>query len=74
MDFQFPATKTQPARSIRVVAPFADMLNHSYDTEPCHVYDETVQALKIKAGKDYAVGDQVGHDLGTLNFVHQAPK
>ncbi|KAJ3051668.1 hypothetical protein HK097_007297 [Rhizophlyctis rosea] len=51
---------------MRIVARFADMLNHSDETEFCHVYDETRTALRITAGKDYARGDQVFINYGKV--------
>lgn len=54
MDFAQPNGK-----SIRLLAPFADMLNHSSDVKQCHVYDASSGDLSIRAGKDYEEGDQV---------------
>ena len=45
--------------SIRLLAPFADMLNHSLEVKQCHVYDTSSGNLSILAGKDYEPGDQV---------------
>ncbi|KAK4204301.1 putative histone-lysine N-methyltransferase [Triangularia verruculosa] len=53
MDFVLPDGK-----SIRLLAPFADMLNHSSEVKPCHVYDVSSGNLSVLAGKDYEVGDQ----------------
>jgi len=54
MDFVLPN-----GNSIRVLAPFADMLNHSSGVKPCHVYDPSSGNLSVLAGKDYEAGDQV---------------
>lgn len=54
MDFVLPGEK-----SIRLLAPFADMLNHSSEAKQCHVYDPSSGNLSVLAGKDYEVGDQV---------------
>ncbi|KAL6907343.1 SET domain-containing protein [Trichoderma evansii] len=54
MDFVLPNRK-----SLRVLAPFADMLNHSPEVKQCHVYDPLSGSLSVLAGKDYEVGDQV---------------
>ena len=54
MDFVLP-----DGNSIRLVAPFADMLNHSPELQPCHVYDVSSGNLFILAGKDYEAGEQV---------------
>lgn len=45
--------------SVRLIAPFADMCNHSSDVKQCHGYDPSTGDLSIFAGKDYAPGDQV---------------
>ena len=45
--------------SVRLLAPFADMLNHSSDVKQCHAYDPTAGNLTVLAGKDYQEGDQV---------------
>ncbi len=55
MDFVLPDS----GKSIRLLAPFADMLNHSREVEPCHVYDPSSRNLSVLAGKDYEAGDQV---------------
>ena len=52
-------------KSIRLLAPFADMLNHSPDVKQCHAYDPSTGDLSILAGKDYQVGDQL--------FIHYGP-
>ena len=54
MDFVLP-----DGNSIRLLAPFADMLNHSSEIKQCHVYDASSKSLSILAGKDYEAGDQV---------------
>ena len=54
MDF-----KLADGKSIRVLVPFVDMLNHSSEIKQCHVYDPSSGDLSILAGKDYEVGDQV---------------
>lgn len=54
MDFE--VSKGKP---IRLVAPFADMLNHSPNVEQCHAYDPASGSLSVIAGKDYKEGDQV---------------
>jgi hypothetical protein len=54
MDF-----KLHDGDSIRLVAPFADMLNHSPDVEQCHIYDPLSGNLSVLAGKTYESGDQV---------------
>ena len=45
--------------SIRLLAPFADMVNHSSDVNQCHAYDPNSGDLSIYASKDYQVDDQV---------------
>lgn len=54
MDF-----KLSDGSSIRLLAPFADMLNHSSESKQCHVYDASSGDLSVLAGKDYEAGDQV---------------
>ena len=54
MDFALPDGK-----SIRLMAPFADMLNHSFEVKQCHAYDLSSGSLSVLAGKDYEAGDQV---------------
>lgn len=54
MDFQLP-----DGDSIRLLAPFADMLNHSSEVKQCHAYDALSRNLSILAGKNYKSGDQV---------------
>ena len=54
MDFVLP-----DGNSIRLLAPFADMLNHSSEVKQCHVYDALSKTLSVLAGKDYDAGDQV---------------
>lgn len=52
--------------SIRLLAPFADMLNHTPDVKQCHVYDPSTGNLSVLAGKDYEVGDQVFINYGPV--------
>ena len=54
MDFQLA-----DGSSIRLLAPFIDMFNHSSETGQCHVYDTLSGSLSVLAGKEYNVGDQV---------------
>lgn len=54
MDFKLP-----DGDSIRLLAPFADMLNHSPKVKQCHVYDGLSGNLSVLAGKNYELGDQV---------------
>lgn len=54
MDFVLPTGK-----SLRVLAPFADMLNHSSEVKQCHAYDPLSGSVSVLAAKDYEVGDQV---------------
>lgn len=54
MDFTLP-----DGSSIRLLAPFADMLNHSSEVKQCHAYDVKSGDLSVFAGKDYEIGDQV---------------
>jgi hypothetical protein len=54
MDFKLP-----DEGSIRLLAPFADMLNHSSEVQQCHVYDVLSGNLSVLAGKYYESGDQV---------------
>lgn len=54
MDFVLP-----DENSIRLIAPFADMLNHSSEVKQCHVYDASSGCISVLAGKDYKAGDQV---------------
>jgi hypothetical protein len=54
MDFVLP-----DGNSIRLLAPFADMLNHSFEVKQCHVYDASSGNLTVLAGKDFEIGDQV---------------
>ncbi|WEW59120.1 rubisco LSMT substrate-binding-domain-containing protein [Emydomyces testavorans] len=61
MDFVLPDGK-----SIRLLAPFADMLNHSSDVRQCHAYDPLSGNLSILAGKDYEAGDQVFIYYGSI--------
>ncbi|KAK4068615.1 uncharacterized protein Triagg1_7263 [Trichoderma aggressivum f. europaeum] len=61
MDFVLPDGK-----SLRVLAPFADMLNHSPEVKQCHAYDPLSGSLSVLAGKDYEVGDQVSIFYGSI--------
>ncbi|KAK2594904.1 hypothetical protein QQS21_007403 [Conoideocrella luteorostrata] len=61
MDFSLP-----DGNSVRLLAPFADMLNHSSETKQCHVYDVSSGSLSVLAGKDYEAGDQVFIYYGPL--------
>lgn len=45
--------------SVRLMAPFADMLNHASDAKQCHAYDPSTGNLSVLACKDYQAGDQV---------------
>ncbi|KAM3431449.1 hypothetical protein NHJ13734_007303 [Beauveria thailandica] len=45
--------------SVRLIAPFADMLNHASDAKQCHAYDPSTGSLTVLACRDYQVGDQV---------------
>lgn len=54
MDF-----KLNDGGSIRLLAPFADMFNHSPSLGQCHTYDPRSGSLSIIAGKHYEPGDQV---------------
>lgn len=45
--------------SLRLLAPFADMLNHASEVEQCHMYDPKSGNLSVLAGKNYDPGDQV---------------
>ncbi|PKK42609.1 hypothetical protein CI102_14856 [Trichoderma harzianum] len=61
MDFILPNGK-----SLRVLAPFADMLNHSPEVKQCHAYDPLSGNLSVLAGKDYEVGDQISIFYGSI--------
>ncbi|EOA83925.1 uncharacterized protein SETTUDRAFT_172505 [Exserohilum turcica Et28A] len=61
MDFQLP-----DGDSIRLLAPFADMLNHSSEVKQCHAYDALSKNLSILAGKNYESGDQVFINYGPI--------
>ena len=54
MDF-----KLHNGDSVRLLAPFADMLNHSSEVGQCHIYDPLSGNLSVTAGKNYEPGDQV---------------
>ncbi|CAI2185996.1 2001_t:CDS:2 [Funneliformis geosporum] len=60
MDFQLPG------KQFRCIAPFADMLNHSPEVQLCHIYDPQLNNLQIFAGKDYAIGEQVFINYGSV--------
>lgn len=62
MDFQLP-----DGSSIRLVAPFIDMANHSSEIGQCHVYDTSSGGLSIIAGQDYEVDDQVSRPRFLVN-------
>ncbi|TLD22371.1 hypothetical protein PspLS_07769 [Pyricularia sp. CBS 133598] len=53
MDFVLP-----DGSSLRLLAPFADMLNHLDSVKQCHAYDASSKTLSVVAGKDYEAGDQ----------------
>ncbi|EEP82423.1 conserved hypothetical protein [Uncinocarpus reesii 1704] len=61
MDFALPDGK-----SVRLLAPFADMLNHSSEVRQCHAYDPLSGNLSILAGKGYEAGDQVFIHYGSV--------
>lgn len=61
MDFELP-----DGTSIRLLAPFADMLNHSPEVKQCHVRNASSKSLSILAGKDYEAGDQVRSSFSPL--------
>ncbi|KAH8696907.1 hypothetical protein GQ44DRAFT_718701 [Phaeosphaeriaceae sp. PMI808] len=65
MDFQLP-----DGDSIRLLAPFADMLNHSSEVKQCHVYDVLSGNLSILAGKNYESGDQLFINYGPIPNNH----
>lgn len=46
MDFVLPDENT-----IRLLAPFADMLNHSSEVKQCHVYDASSEISLSLRGK-----------------------
>ncbi|CZT09043.1 related to histone-lysine N-methyltransferase [Rhynchosporium graminicola] len=52
--------------SLRVVAPFADMLNHSSEVKQCHIYDAVSGNLSVLAGRNYEPGDQVFINYGPV--------
>ena len=62
MDFELT-----DGNSIRLLAPFTDMLNHSSKIKQCHVYDVLSGNLSVLAGKDYKVGDQVCSSRSLMN-------
>ena len=55
-----------PDGTFRLLAPFADMLNHSSEVKQCHVYDASSKNLSVLAGKDYEAGDQVFINYGPI--------
>jgi len=61
MDFKLP-----DGDSIRLLAPFADMLNHSPEVKQCHVYDGLSGNLSVLAGKTYESGDQLFINYGSI--------
>ncbi|KAK0111267.1 hypothetical protein ONS95_001639 [Cadophora gregata] len=62
MDF-----KLRDGKSIRLLAPFADMLNHSPEVKQCHVYDGLSGNLSVLAGKNYEfLGDQLFINYGPI--------
>ncbi|KUJ13135.1 SET domain-containing protein [Mollisia scopiformis] len=61
MDFKLP-----DGDSTRLLAPFADMLNHSPEAKQCHVYDGFSGNLSVLAGKNYGSGDQLFINYGPL--------
>ncbi|KAJ2905712.1 Rubis-subs-bind domain containing protein [Zalerion maritima] len=62
MDFELP-----DGNSIRLLAPLADMLNHSSEVKQCHVHDALSKNLSVLAGKDYEAGDQVFINYGPIS-------
>ncbi|VUC21996.1 unnamed protein product [Clonostachys rosea] len=52
--------------SVRLMAPFADMLNHASDAKQCHAYDPSTGDLSILACRDYQAGDQVFIHYGNI--------
>jgi len=66
MDFVLP-----DGHSIRVLAPFADMLNHSSEVKPCHAYNVSSGNLSVLAGKDYEAGDQVCSSCSLMVISYQ---
>ncbi|PVH92648.1 RuBisCo LSMT C-terminal, substrate-binding domain-containing protein [Periconia macrospinosa] len=71
MDFKLP-----DGDSIRLLAPFADMLNHSSEVERCHSYDVLSGNLSVLAGKNYEPGDQARPSSLTLLisvFINYGP-
>ena len=63
MDFKLP-----DGDSIRLVAPFADMFNHSSEVKQCHTYDVLSGNLCVLAGRSYVPGDQVYSSFHTLRY------
>ncbi|KAH7317452.1 hypothetical protein BKA65DRAFT_571145 [Rhexocercosporidium sp. MPI-PUGE-AT-0058] len=61
IDFKLP-----DGGSIRLLAPFADMLNHSPEVKQCHVYDSLSGNLSVLAGENYESGDQLFINYGSI--------
>ncbi|KAA8621954.1 Rubis-subs-bind multi-domain protein [Pyrenophora tritici-repentis] len=69
MDFQLP-----DGDSIRLLAPFADMLNHSSEVKQCHAYDALSRNLSVLAGKNYESGDQCAYlEVFFQVFINYGP-
>lgn len=64
MDFILPGNK-----QLRVVAPYADMLNHSLDAKTYHMLDQQTNTLCVVAGKNYDVGDQVYYNFVFYSYM-----
>ncbi|KAK3402314.1 hypothetical protein B0T20DRAFT_136626 [Sordaria brevicollis] len=62
MDFVLPN-----GTPVRLLAPFADMLNHTSSVKQCHAYDPSTGNLSVLAGKDYQPGDQVFINYGPVS-------
>ncbi|RUP49061.1 hypothetical protein BC936DRAFT_143374 [Jimgerdemannia flammicorona] len=60
MDFKLPE------KQFRLIAPFADMLNHSLGVKTCHVYDQRTGVLRVLADNDYKARDQVFINYGPV--------
>lgn len=65
MDFILP-----DKNSIRLLVPFADILNYSSKVKQYHIYDTSSGNLSVLIKKDYKVGDQVYsfYSLTVLNL------
>ncbi|MCJ1449558.1 MAG: hypothetical protein MMC23_010078 [Stictis urceolatum] len=60
--------------SVRLLAPFADMLNHSSEVGQCHIYDPLSGNLSVTAGKNYEPGDQCAYlELFFQVFINYGP-